>query len=254
MNIIRAFLSRDITIERTYRFHLALKFSGIVMQLVIFFFISRFLRNPGYFMFVFVGLAFSGFFQFWLNVFAENVRQEQYWGTLEHVFLSPGRPLALLLSSASWKFIVLAIEIAFLLVLGKQIFGYGFSLNLILFIPLFILNSIAMGGIGLLSGSFVMYFKRGDPVNWALGAVIDLLSGIYFPVAMFPDIMKDFSEKLPTTSALNMWRDILIFGRTPELSRFAVQAAWAFVLFAAGAWAFKAAYNKTREKGDLGNY
>ena len=89
MNILWAFIFRDTAIERTYRFHLVLKLIGLVTQLIIFFFISRFLGNHGYFKFVFIGLVFSGFFQFWLNVFAENIRQEQYWGTIEHVFLVP---------------------------------------------------------------------------------------------------------------------------------------------------------------------
>ena len=91
-------------------------------------------------------------------------------------------------------------------------------------------------------------------MNWILGSAVDLLSGIYFPVAVFPDILKNISGALPTTYALNMWRDILLYGKTPLLSGFAVQAGWALVLFSAGALAFTIAYKKTREKGDLGNY
>jgi len=254
MNIILAFLLRDVSIEKTYRFHLALKLSGVAAQIAVFYFISRFLEKPQYFLYVFVGIMFSGFFQFWLNVFPENVRQEQYWGTFEPVFLSKNRPLAVILSSASGKFVLFVMEMTLLIAVGKFLFGSGFNLSLAGFIPLFVLNSLAVGGIGLISGSFIMYFKRGDPVNWVLGASFDLLSGVYFPVAVLPSILKGFSQKLPTTSALDLWRGLLIEGKIPSPHQFAVQAAWALVLLAAGAWAFSAAFDKTRVKGDLGNY
>jgi ABC-2 type transport system permease protein len=254
MNMFLAFVSRDFSIERTYRFHLAIKLASVAMQLAIFFFISRFLEKPEYFVFVFIGIMFSSFFQFWLNVFAENIRQEQYWGTMEPVFLCPKPPLRVILVSATGKFILLFAEIAFLILAGKIIFGAGLKFSAAGFLPLFVINAVAFGGIGLLSGSFIMYFKRGDPVNWVMGAVFDLLSGVYFPISVLPDIAKNFSEKLPTTSALNLWRAVIINGELPNISQIIAQGAWAVILFGAGAWAFTIAFNRTRRKSELGNY
>jgi ABC-type polysaccharide/polyol phosphate export permease len=99
-----------------------------------------------------------------------------------------------------------------------------------------------------------MYFKRGDPVNWVIGASFDLLSGVYFPVAVFPDILKGFSQKLPTTAALDMWRALLLDGAAPGLSQWLVQLAWALVLCGLGILAFRKAYDAIRFKGELGSY
>jgi len=77
--------------------------------------------------FVFVGLMFSAFFQFWLNVFAENIRQEQYWGTMERIFLCPRGPLSIITSSVSAKAVILLFEIAAMLLIGKIMFGPGLA-------------------------------------------------------------------------------------------------------------------------------
>ena len=254
MNMFLAFLLRDLTIEKTYRFHLAAKLGGVALQLAVFFYLSRFLGKPDYFIFVYCGIMFSGFFQFWLNVFAENIRQEQYWGTLEPVFMAQGRPLAVILFSASGKAFLAVAELVLLLLLGKLFFGHVFVLNLAGFLALAVINSLAFAGLGLLSGSFIMYFKRGDPVNWVVGAVFDLVSGVYFSVSVLPGTAAALAQKLPTTSALNLWRSAIVDGKMPEISQFFAQAAWAVVLLGAGVWAFSTAFNKTRMKGDLGNY
>ena len=228
MNIWLAYLLRDFSIEKTYRFHLALKITSVGLQLLLFFFISRFLEKPQYFLFVFIGIIFSDFFHFWLNVFTENIYQEQYWGTMEALFLCPRKPLANIIASVTGKFVFLLLEIVFLLVLGKFIFKAAFNSNILVFLPLFIVNTLLFGGLGLLSSAFIMYFKRGDPVNWVLSAAFDLLSGIYFPVTVLPNLLKNFSQKLPTTAALDMWRLALIDGRMPDFNRvgFSLTVSW----------------------------
>ena len=256
-DLMLAFIKRDFLIEKTYRFHLALKIGAMVLQLAIFYFISVYVGKPEYFPFVFVGLMFSAFFQFWLNVFAENIRQEQYWGTMERVFLCPRRPLSVMASSVSGKTFILLLEIAAMLLIGKMIFGTDLAgplKILTIFLPLIILNAFVFGGLGLISGSFIMYFKRGDPVNWVMGALFDLLSGVYFPVAVFPDALKVFSEKLPTTSALNMWRTALLAGKPPEIAQYLAQFGWAVLLFGLGVAASKISFDRIRAKGELGTY
>jgi len=65
---------------------------NLLFQITIFYFLSRIIKGYDYFSFVLVGILFSRFFQFWIGVFSENIRMEQYWGTAENLFMSPSRP------------------------------------------------------------------------------------------------------------------------------------------------------------------
>lgn len=240
--------------ERSYRFHFAVKSLAAFFQIAVFFFIGRLMGAPEYFPFVFVGLIFSRFVQFWLNIFAENIRQEQYWGTAEPVFLSPSSPLAVTLSSSAGKFLLLLLELAVYGVLGIVVFGIEINLRWLFLLPLLAATAFTFAGFGLLSGSFIMYFKRGDPVNWLLSVTFDLLSGVYFPVAILPRWLRSFADLLPTTSALNIWRSILLSSSAPRTVDIMLQIAWATVLWVVGVVCFRKAFELIRSKGELGSY
>ncbi|HBU69282.1 MAG TPA: hypothetical protein DEE98_02740 [Elusimicrobia bacterium] len=253
MNILGAFILRDLAIEKKYRFHLLIKFADFVFQMAIFYFIAGYLSKPGYFDFVVVGLIFSRFFQFWINIFAQVVRQEQYWGTAELLFLSPKNPVVVLFSSVLLKFIVLLLEVFSYLAVSFYVFGAAVKPDPYFLLLIFV-NGIAFAGLGLISASFVMYLKRGDPVSWLLSAPIDILSGVYFPVAVLPDFLKHISAVIPTTPALLGWRAVIVEGRHLSFPDLSGQALWAAALITAGIFCFKIALKLTRKKGELGSY
>ncbi len=254
ISLLRAFIMRDYAIERSYRFHLLMKAADILFQLGLFFFLSRLVSIQDYFPFVLVGLMFSRFFGFWINVFTQNIRQEQYWGTAELLFLSPHGPLGILLASAAGKLALLLLELAVYVLLGRFLFGVTFSSGTLLAVPLLFINSIAFAGIGLFAGSFILYFKRGDPANWLVTSSFDLLSGVYFPLSVLPSSLQTLAWFLPTTSALALWRASFLSQSVPSFSQLAVQGAWALALGAAGLFALQLSVTLARKKGDLGSY
>lgn len=254
MRVIYAFLLRDLQIERSYRFNILTKSIVIFFQLAAFYFISKFLIKPEYFSYVFIGLMFSKFFQFWLNVFSDNISQEQYWGTAEPLFLSPVSPFFVMLGSISGKLLVLIFELFAYILFGVVVFRAQFLFAWPQMILLGLINAFAFAGLGLISGSFIMYFKRGDLANWVMSSSLDLLSGVYFPLAILPESIRLFAKILPTTSALSLWRDALSTNLYPSFGRILVQMSWAVTLVLLGFMCFNKAFNNTRKKGELGNY
>jgi len=254
MNLLFAFLLRDIAIEKTYRFQLAVKLIDVIFQLAVFYFIATLVSIRDYFPFVFVGLMFSRFFQFWLTVFSQSIRQEQFWGTAEALFLSPRHPLAVVAAGAMGRFLFLIGELVLFLALARYIFGVHLSFSPVGFISVLAVCGIMFAGIGLVSGSIILYAKRGDPVNWFVSGSFDILSGVYFPVNVLPPAMAHVANILPTTAALSMLRGVLLEGKSPQLHDYLQLILWAILTCAAGYVSFKIAYNKARQKGELGTY
>ena len=80
-----------------------------------------------------------------------------------------------------------------------------------------------------------MIFKRGDPVNWVVGNLFDLLGGVYFPAGLLPHYLQEVSRFLPITHALKGLRLSLFQGYTlvmllPEIIFLSVFSAIAFPL------------------------
>jgi ABC-2 type transport system permease protein len=254
--MIKAFISREFAVEKKYRFGFVVKTAGILFQLAIFFFIGRMVTDYAYFPFVFIGLVFSRFFQFWMNVFSENIRMEQYWGTAETLFLSPSRPVNVALISASGKFLFLLFELALYAAAGAAVFHLHVPPPAVVagMLPFIIIQSVLFAGLGLAAAAFVLYLKRGDPVGFLVTSAFDLLSGVYFPAEFLPRPLRTLSALLPTTVSLDAWRALLLGGAMPSASSASAQVLWALAAAAIGVLCFNFAFKKVRRDGELGSY
>lgn len=246
------FILRDLAIEKKYRFNAALKTAAVLFQLAVFYFISRFL-NPAYFPYVFVGIVFSQFFQFWLGVFSEAIRQEQYMGTAELLFCGPRAPLSILMYCGAGRTVMFAAELA--LFVGAGIFIFDVPLRWSWALPgLLAVQTVLWAGLGLAAASVIMCYKRGDPVSWLVTVMVDLASGVYFPVALLPGPARTIAELLPTTIALEAWRGALGAGTGLPASVWWYQIGWAAAAAAGAVFLFRRLYDRVRRNGDLGSY
>ena len=75
-----------------------------------------------------------------------------------------------------------------------------------------ILTIICFSSIGILSASFIMVFKKGDPINMLLMGTSELFGGVLFPIEVFPDWLQIISHILPITYSVNGMRHSLLQG------------------------------------------
>lgn len=252
MNTLWGFIRRDLSIEKKYRFNAALKTAAVLFQLAVFYFISRFL-NPEYFPYVFVGIVFSQFFQFWLGVFSEAIRQEQYMGTADLLFCGPRAPLSILAFCGAGRTVLFVGELSLFVAAG--IFIFDVPLQWSWAIPgLVAVQTLLWAGLGLAAASVIMCYKRGDPVSWLVTVMVDLASGVYFPVALLPEPARAIAGVLPTTIALDAWRLALGAGAHVPAAMWWYQLGWAAVSLVGAVFLFTRLYDRVRKNGDLGSY
>jgi ABC-2 type transport system permease protein len=254
MNIILAMLRRDILIELRYRFNLAAKALNSIFYLTVFYFVGALVPQGGYFPFVFAGIVFSRFFAVCVGAGAEMVRNEQYWGTAENLFLSPANPALIVLSATASRLALALAEFALMALVGIFIFGVRLSPLAALIFPLALMHAVMFTAIGLISAGFIMFYKRGDPAGWLLGIAVDLASGVYFPVTLLPGPLKFAAVFLPTTMALDSWRLALLEGAFPSMASLASQSLWAGLLFVCGWQVFGICFNGARRNASVGSY
>ena len=218
-----AFIKRDFYIQTSYRFAFLLRLCAILFSVLTFYFIAKlfgkaavpYLKSYGgdYFSFVLVGLAFSGYLRASLSSFAQTLRNEQMMGTLENMILSPTKLSTLICCSSLWNFIFASVEVIVYLALGGLLFGVDFSKGnfLAAFVILF-LTILCFSGIGIISASFIMVFKRGNPINWVLSSGSALFGGVFFPITILPLWLRSISWMLPITYALRAMRHAMLQG------------------------------------------
>ena len=267
MAVAVAFLRRDLSQAISYRLSFLLQMGGIFFNVAIFYFLSRLFGGAvspqleayggDYFSFVLIGLAFTGFLGLSLSNFAQSIREGQMMGTLEIMLLSPTRLSTILLSSSLWAFLLTTLRVIVYLVVGAFVFGASLGQANIATAMVVMLVSIAsFSGIGILSASFVLLMKKGDPITWLLGGASSLLAGVYYPVSVLPDWLEPVSRFLPLTYALDAMRLSMLEGYSFYELRFDILILLAFtlVLTPLSFIVFRKALKRAKVEGSLIQY
>jgi ABC-2 type transport system permease protein len=266
MRRLWAILLRDVQTELTYPLAFALQFVGILFSVFMFYFLSQFLGGAiadrveigqgGYFPFVLLGVAFTGYFSVGLNRFADALSTAQVTGTMEALLMTPSRLSVVVVGSVMYDYVYTTLRVILFLAMGV-VLGVRFpDANWTAAGASLVLAITAFASIGIMAAGFTMVFKRGNPIIWLVSNLVSLLGGVYYPVASLPAWLQLISRALPITYALDAMRGALLDGATwgelaPDML---VLAGFCLVLFPLSLVTFRAAVHKARVDGSLTQY
>jgi len=115
------------------------------------------------------------------------------------------------------------------------------------------LTVLAFSGIGILSASFTMVFKRVDPVNFLFGSASTLLGGVFYPITILPKWLQPISYLVPLTYSLRGMRRAIMPGE--PLSALVTDVLplmlFAAILLPLGFMAFRYAVKRANIEGSL---
>jgi ABC-2 type transport system permease protein len=158
-----------------------------------------------------VGIATANFVTVGLSALAGEIRTAQVQGTLEYLLATPTSIYTILIGSTLWSFISAFLSAAGILVLGAVFLHFQVSLNAALFsLLILLLTFAAFLSIGMLSASFVIIFKRGNPIDYLLGWSSFFLGSVIFPVEVLPRPFQRIAQILPISHAVRALRGLLL--------------------------------------------
>jgi len=261
-----AFLRRDLLEALTYRFSFVSSLAGIFLSSATFYFIAKLVPSGSrsleafggdYFAFAVVGIAFSSL----LGIFQEGlpsvIRGAQVAGTLEALLVTRTSVPAILLGSSLYSLLFQALRTGLHLGLAVAVFGLRFGrINAPGFLAVLALTALCFLSIGVLSASFILVYKSGNPFGWAFGGLSGLLGGVVFPVSLLPDWLRWVSWLLPVTHALEGMRKSLLASApfADILPSILALAAFNAVLLPVSLVAFRLALRKAKRDGTLTHY
>ncbi len=259
-----AFIKRDFQSEVSYRFSFVLQIGGMFLSLLAFFYMTGMI-NPDAkgldgirpFDWMLVGLCFQFYFSAALFSFSQKIRDEQLLGTLEAMLVSPTPTSLVIFSSAAFGFTYGALRVMIymgfaVLVFGVELYATGLG-AFALGAALTMLSSV---GLGILSASFILVFKRGNPINFLLSGATTFLGSVFFPVEQLPEWVQPASYYLPVTWSMRIVRGSLLQGKgVRELGReLLILTLMTAVLLPVGLICSRFAIRKAKREGSLVQY
>ncbi len=267
MRAIGAFLWRDLTHETSYRLSFALQLLSVIPVMLMFYFLSH-LVSPAvsgpldryggsYFPFVIIGIALQSYLVFALSSFSESIRDSQLTGSLEAVMATPVSLGAYLAGSTAYSFLLNSLRVVIYLACGSLLFGvtlHWTRLPLVLLVLILTVASVA--SFGIISASFIVLFKKGDPLNWAFSVSSWLIGGVYYPVSVLPEWLQKAALLLPVTHSLESLRQVLLCdqGLPAIWEHLAILALWSAVGIPLSFCCFRYALRHAMSAGTLGHH
>ena len=264
-----AFVVRDWRLELSYRMQFFLRVLSILILVTTFFFVSKIFvgfADPRFTQWRdplaawLTGMAMLNYFMTGFSSLANAIRQEQVQGTLESVLMTPISVPTVIVASSAWDFVQATLFSSLYLVFGWLFFNVHYRGNYLLALAILLLTTVVLSCLGILSASFAMVFKRGDPFGIFLGTGSALFSGVFFPTQLIRDYagatVANISRVLPPTYGLDGIRRVLIEGqgfaqvRQPLISLLVFLA----ILLPLSLWVFSRAVRRAKREGSLIQY
>ena len=266
---VRAFVVRDFQLQLSYRLEFVLRVLSILFVVTTLYFMSRIFagrfdtpyaqwRDP--FLAWITGLPFLSYFMAGFSSLATAVRSEQAQGTLESVLMTPINIPTLIVASSAWDFLLATFNSSLYLFFAWLLFGVQFRGNFLLALMFLVLTTLVLASVGILSASFAMVFKRGDPFAVIIGTGSTLFSGVFFPTQLLSATVGEnfgkISRLFPTTYGLDGIRRVLIEGRGFSEVRDPLASLLLFlaVLLPFSLWVFSRAVRRAKREGSLIQY
>ncbi|HEY9283593.1 MAG TPA: ABC transporter permease [Pyrinomonadaceae bacterium] len=270
LRCVRAFVIRDFQLEKSYRLNFFLRVLSVLAVVTTFFFVSRIFtggadcpcasspfahwRDP--LAAWIIGLAVLNYFMTGFSSLANAIRSEQTQGTLEGTLMTPINIPVLVVSSSAWAFVQATFFSSLYFFFGWAFFGVRFRGSFLLAFAILLLTTLVLASLGILSASFAMVFKRGDPFALFLGTGSALFSGVFFPTQLLGSGFGQVSRALPPTYGLDGIRAVLIEGRGFSEVREPIFMLLFFLaaLLPFSLWVFSRAVRRAKREGSLIQY
>lgn len=204
-----------------------------------------------------IGYIFMGFLNtaVWGMGFA--LRKEQWYGTLESIFVMPVPRwvyvMGMALHSTAHQGVILFFQIVVVYILFGVILDVQGVVPVLVFIALMLISLI---GLGLMVSGLALIFKEGWIVSEVLYSLITIVTPIAYPLAVLPPLLQKVSLAMPTTYAITGIRHFLI----AENMEFTMWDAYSRLILIGVLWVvtglliFHVVDRKVRREGTLSEY
>ncbi len=258
---------RDLAVARSYRAAFVIEIFQALLGSASFYFLSRFVQSPtlqkslpsgtDYFSFVLVGIAFFDYLSVALTTFDASLQEARQNGTLENLLVTQTSLPVILAGSSLYPFVLMSLRTGIYIAWGAILFGFPLrGANWPGALLVLGASILAFSSLGILSASYLLIFKRGNPVNWAILGLSTVLGGMMYPISVLPAWLQHVSRLIPVTYSLEGMRAAIlghasVLELLPSIAGLLLFAAIVLPLsFAIFSWALR----RTKVSGTLTHF
>ena len=180
---------------------------------------------------------------------------ERWEGTIEYTFMAPISRVTHLLGMSSFAVLYAGVRLVLLTGACALIFHINLGqANLLGACAVLGIATFSLIGLGLMAACLpLIYTEKGQSMTEVIEAVLLMVSGVYYPIAVLPGWLQFFSQFSPITYTLHGMRAAILEGAGLRELRGDIfpLIITAVVLIPLGLWVFSRAENYCKRHGKL---
>jgi len=207
-----------------------------------------------YIPYVLIGGIFSTYMFTAVWSMGNALRNEMFYGTLEHILSSPVKPVYILLGKGLYNSILSTVFVVIQVLICVFIFGLDITLHKVVPIIFFlVLLMIGLYGVGFIASALTLLIKESQGILHLFEYILFLFTPIRYPVEVHP-ITRAVSIFIPLTYALVALRGILLGIEFDFWKNSLILIAIDAIIVPVGFWIFMRIEKRTKTKGTLAHY
>jgi ABC-2 type transport system permease protein len=255
LDTFSAYVRMDVIEDRMFPMSTILRYVVVLVPVLMYYFQADFLGTSDQYATILVGISVAAGLQDALTGFTSRLQMAQERGTLETYLVEPVSWRLIPVAMNVWRSITGMLISILMLGLGCVL---GADINLAgipAFLVILVLGMVACNAVGVFAASFLVLFKRGEPVIALYGVAAAFVGGSIFAISVLPGWIRWTSYLVPHSYVISAARDVLVRNPPPgEMA--ALTACCALIVFCAvafsvGLWLFEQTLQFARRSGVL---
>jgi ABC-2 type transport system permease protein len=172
---------------------------------------------------------------------SELFAYERQKGTLRRILTTPTRKATYIFGTIFGQVLIAMAQMTLLVGFGILVMKLNWGQNIPGLVVMLVAGALAAAALGTMLGTFVKTAAQAQGLSIMLGMVMALMGGCWYPLELFPQVVRNIVKVLPTTWAMQGLLDLVLRGRglVDILPEAGVLLGFAAVFFGIGIWRFK---------------
>jgi ABC-2 type transport system permease protein len=166
---------------------------------------------------------------------------ERQQGTLRRLLTTPSSKATFLSGTIIGQLAFALLQMFLLILFGMLVMGLQWGRDPVALLVILLAAALAAAAFGTMLGTFIKSESQANGLSIMLGMVMALLGGCWYPLELFPQVVRTLVHVLPTTWAMQGLLDLVLRGRglMDILPEAGVLLGFALVFFVVGVWRFR---------------
>lgn len=172
---------------------------------------------------------------------SELFAYERQKGTLRRILTTPTHQGTYIFGTIFGQVLIALAQMALLVGFGILVMKLNWGQNIPGLIIMLVAGALAAAALGTMLGTFVKTAAQANGLSIMLGMVMALMSGCWYPLELFPEVVRNIVKVLPTTWAMQGLLDLVLRGQGVAgiLPEAGVLLGFAALFLVIGIWRFK---------------